>query len=245
MITAFIADDEPLARRKLRDLLAGIDWIECVGEAADGEATLRALEELTPDLAFLDIRMPRLSALEVLERVRHKPAVIFTTAYDKYAVTAFELQALDYLVKPFGAKRFRAALERARRALGEDACSPTEERAQLAMSSGGHLVRIFVRERGRIVPLAVEDISRLEARDDYVSLHVQGRAHLVHVTLGALEARLDSQRFIRVHRSHVVNVDHVAALVPYDGTRLEVQLKDGTRLVASRARSRDIRHLVM
>lgn len=245
MITALIADDEPLARQRLRDLIAEVEWIECVGEAADGDATLKALEGLEPDLAFLDIRMPGIAVFEVLQRSRHKPAVIFTTAYDRYAVTAFELHALDYLLKPFGPERFKAAMERARVMIGESTLPNIDERAASALSTSGPLSRIFVRGRGRIVPVAVTDISRLEARDDYVAVYAGGQRHLVHTTLNALEARLDPERFLRIHRSHIVNLDWVQSLVPHDQARLEVLLKDGTKLVASRSRSRAIRDIAM
>jgi len=245
MITALIADDEPLARQRLRDLIADVEWIECVGEAADGDATLAALEGLEPDLAFLDIRMPGIAVFDVLQRSRHKPAVIFTTAYDRYAVTAFELHALDYLLKPFGPERFKAAMERARVMIGEGTLPSIDERAASALSASGPLTRIFVRGRGQIVPVAIADITRLEARDDYVAVYVGGQRHLVHTTLNALEARLDPDRFLRIHRSHIVNLDWVQSLVPHDHARLEVRLKDGTRLVASRSRSRAIRDIAM
>jgi len=245
MVTALIADDEPLARQRLRDLIADVDWIECVGEAADGNATLTAIDSLEPDLAFLDIRMPGMSAFEALKRARHKPAVIFTTAYDRYAVTAFELHALDYLLKPFGPERFKAALGRVRAMIGEGALPAIDERAASALSTSGPLTRIFVRGRGQIIPVAVKDITRLEARDDYVAVHAGGQRHLVHITLNALEARLDPERFLRIHRSHVVNLDWVQTMVPHDAVRLEVRLKDGTKLLASRSRSRAIREIAM
>ena len=133
--SALIADDEPLARRKLRDLMAGVDWLQCLGEAADGEAALHAIDTLRPDLLFLDVEMPGLSGLQVIERARHKPIVVFTTAFDRYAVPAFELHALDYLLKPFGRERFLQALERAREALGQ-AGETTAERLRDAMGPG-------------------------------------------------------------------------------------------------------------
>jgi len=253
--TALIADDEPLARRKLRDLVQEVPLVEIVGEAADGEAAVRAIDTLRPDLVFLDIQMPGLSGLEVLERARHKPAVIFTTAYDRYAVAAFELAAVDYLLKPFGRERFRAALERARQALGRrDAPAAMERAGQLldrregaaaerAPAPRAPLTRLFVHDRGKIVPIAVPEIERFEARDDYVAVHVAGRSYLVHVPMNELERRLDRERFLRVHRSHVVNLDFVKALEPYDGTRLTVELRSGAKIVASRARSRELRAL--
>jgi len=240
--TALLADDEPLARLKLRELLAEVPWLSCVGEAGDGLECLRLVDELTPDVLFLDIQMPGLSGLEVLARARHAPTVIFTTAYDRYAVAAFELQALDYLLKPFGRPRFQIAIERLRRRLDDEPDgTPLLERARAAMAPGPFLARLFVRDRGRIVPVRVADIQRLEARDDYVAVHVAGGRHLVHMPMSELTRRLDPERFLQVHRSHIVNLDQVAALVPYDGSRLQVELKDGTKVMASRARSRQLR----
>jgi two-component system LytT family response regulator len=251
-IRALLIEDEPLARRQLRDLAAAVPWLSCVGEAADGATAVRAIDELRPDLVFLDIRMPELSGLEVLERTEHEPAVIFTTAFDQYAVAAFELGALDYLLKPFGRDRFLAAVERARRALGaarpddDDADSSTVARARAALGTpAGPAERIFVRDRGRILPIPVREIERLEAEDDYVAVHARGRRFLVYLPLGEFERRLDPDRFLRVHRSHVVNLDYVIALVPYDAARLQVEMRDGMKIMASRARSRELRHLAI
>jgi two-component system LytT family response regulator len=250
-IRALLVEDEPLARRQLRELTTGVPWLSCVGEAGDGAAAVRAIDELRPDLVFLDIRMPELSGLEVLERTEHEPAVIFTTAFDQYAVTAFELGALDYLLKPFGRERFLAAVERARRAIGErrvaeDTDSSTVARARSALStSAGPVERIFVRDRGRIVPIPVREIERLEAEDDYVAVHARGRRFLVYLPLGEFERRLDPDRFLRIHRSHVVNLDFVTALVPFDAARLQIEMRDGAKIMASRARSRELRHLAI
>lgn len=241
-IRAVIADDEPLARKKLARLLDTDPEVDCVGVSGDGAEAVRIVEELKPDLLFLDIRMPGATGIEVLERLEHRPHVVFTTAYDRYAVTAFELQALDYLLKPFGKERFATALERAKTALGgpRRTASPVP-----ALDPDGPLTRLFVRERGRIVPVSVNSIERLEALDDYVMVHAGGRRHLVSVRLRDFEARLDRERFVRVHRSHIVNLDHVVALVPHDATRLGIEMRDGSRIVASRSRSRELRKLVV
>lgn len=243
-IRAVIADDEPLARKKLGRLLEQDGEVECVGVAADGPEAIRLVAEHKPDLLFLDIRMPGATGIEVLEQLEHTPHVIFTTAYDRYAVTAFELQALDYLLKPFGKERFAQALARAKSVLkGPEGRRDTNPSP--ALQSEGPLTRLFVRERGKIVPVSVEQIERLEAVDDYVMVHAGGRKHLVSVRLRDFEARLDRDRFVRVHRSHMVNLDFVTALAPHDGTRLQVELRDGTRIVASRTRSRELRRLVV
>jgi len=243
-VRALIADDEALARAKLRELLVGVSWIECVGETAHGEETLAAIDSLKPDLVFLDVQMPGPSGIDVLSRARHRPAVIFTTAFDRYAVTAFELQALDYLLKPFAHQRFDAAIQRARRSLELALAPAASDRAQAAFRGSGPLARIFVRDRSRILPVAVDEIERLEAQDDYVMAYAGSRRHLVHLTLSDFEQRLDPQRFVRIHRCHIVNLEHVAGFVAWDGGRLAAQMKDGTTIVASRTRSRDLRKLV-
>ena len=244
-VRTIIVEDEPLARQQLREMLADVTWTVCVGEASTGAEAVRLIDEHEPDLVFLDIRMPELSGLDVLRRIRHQPAMIFTTAYDEHAVAAFELGALDYLLKPFGRERFLAAMDRALRALDFRSDAPPAERAQLALSAGEMLTRVFVRDRGRIVPIATADIERLEAEDDYVALHARGRRYLVYLPLSEFERRLDPERFLRVHRSHIVNLDHVSGFVPFDGARLQVEMRDGTRIMASRTRSRELRHLAI
>jgi two-component system LytT family response regulator len=184
--------------------------------------------------------MPKLSAIEVVRRSRHKPAVIFTTAFDQYAVTAFELHAIDYLLKPFGRDRFLAALERARWMLQESRSVADAERIT-GQCRSGVLKRLFIRERGGIIPVLVENIVRIEACDDYAGLHVDGRMHFIHVTMNALESHLDPEVFLRVHRSHIVNMDHVLTLEPYDSNRLTVKMSDGSHIVASRRRSKALK----
>jgi two-component system LytT family response regulator len=238
--TALIVEDEPLARRRLRDLIKSVTWLEALGEAANGRAAIGAIDELQPDLVFLDVRLPDMTGLDVLSRVTHKPSVIFTTAYDQFAVTAFELAALDYLLKPFGADRFTKALERARPHLENK--SGAASRAREAMTQGP-VPRLFVRDAGRIVPIKVSSVERLEACDDYVVVHTATQRYRINVTLTELEERLNPHTFVRVHRSHVVNLDHVASWTPYDGSRMQVTLKSGATIMASRQRSRELRTL--
>ena len=246
-IRALIAEDEPLARRTLWDYLGPVAWVECMGEAADGLEAVELIDRDRPDLVFLDVKMPELSGLEVLQRIRHRPAVVFTTAYDRYAVTAFELEALDYLLKPFSRKRFLATLERVRRRLeapGAETAS-TVDRARRLLDARSPVTRVFAKKGERIVPIAVDDVSHFEAAGDYVKVHGGAESFLLHVTLTDLETLLDRGRFCRVHRSHVVNLDHVASMRPYDDRRLVVYLRDGSEVVASRSGSQSLRDLIL
>lgn len=241
-VTALIADDEPVARAGLRDLLADVDWISCVGETANGPATVAAIDELRPELVFLDVQMPGLTGLEVLERIRHRPHVVFTTAFGHHAVSAFELGALDYLLKPFGADRLRLALERVQAALGEPNPEASFDRLREALRQGP-MSRIFVRSGAAVIPIAVGTVTWFEARGDYVAAHVGSSRYLLHLALNRLEERLDPERFVRIHRTHIVNLDQVVAFRRVGKARLEAELRDGTRLPVSRARSQDLRDL--
>jgi two-component system LytT family response regulator len=241
-VTSLIVDDEPLSRRRLRQLIEDVPWLDCLGEAATGREAIAAIDALEPDLVFLDIRLPDLSGIDVLFRVRHRPAVIFATAYDRFAATAFELAAVDYLLKPFGRERFGRALERARPLLEKRVGAEAVERAREALAPRP-LQRLFAREAGRMVPILVSSIEWLEARDDSVFVHVSGRKLTLNLPLSDLERRLDSRVFVRVHRSYVVNLDHVTSWRKHDGSRIEITLRSGTKLVASRQRSRELRHL--
>lgn len=241
-VRTLIADDEPVARAGLRAMLAEFEWIICVGEAASGPAAVEAINRLQPELIFLDIQMPGLLGTEVLRHAVHQPFVVFTTAYAQHAVTAFELGALDYLLKPFGPKRLAATLERVRSALGEPATLPALGRLREALSSGP-MSRLFVRSGGAVIPVAVAGVSWFEARGDYVAAHLGRSRHLLHLSLNRLEARLDPTRFARIHRTHIVNLDHVTAFRPHGKGRLLAELADGTRLPVSRSRSHDLRGL--
>jgi two-component system LytT family response regulator len=236
-VRALIVDDEPLARKRLRELLADVDSVECVGEAVDGASAVKAIDSLKPDLVFLDVEMPSGTGLEVLDLITHEPAIIFTTAYDKYAAAAFELQAVDYLLKPFGRERLARALERI---VPEGKGTAVRARAALR-DSDKPIDRILVRDRGRLVPVAVRDIVRLEAGDDYTSVHTKGRTYLVYLALQDFERMLDGTKYVRIHRSHVVNLDHVAQFTPADGGRFQLEMADGTKLPVSRAYAKVLR----
>jgi len=247
-IRAVIVEDEPLARRTIRDFLQGEEWLKVVGEAADGDRAARLIDKLRPDLIFLDVRMPGLSGLEVLETIKHDPAVVFTTAYDDQAVTAFELEALDYILKPFGRERFHKMLSRVKERLlvnshgGEQGFFERASRA-LKAKPADPLLRLFVRDRhGRVVHVSLSDITRLVGADDYVEVHAGNSSHLVNITLTEFEQRLDPKRFRRVHRSTIVNLDKIVSCKRID-RRVEIELSDGSRVVASRAGSQQLREL--
>ncbi len=249
MIRALVVDDEPLARRKLVALLRDAGDVEVAGECPTGHEAIAAIRDDLVDLVFLDVQMPEVSGLDVVEAIgaERMPATVFVTAYDQYAVRAFEMHAVDYLLKPFGRERFRQAAERARQHLANREAPALHERARAALEERGSapLERIFVRHRDRIVPVRVDDIAHLEAADDYVTVHAGGERYLVTLALGDLERRLNPARFVRVHRSHVVNLDHVASLRPYDDARrLVITLRDGSEVLASRAGSLELRGLI-
>ena len=240
-LRALVVEDEPLARARLRELLDPVAWLRWVGEAATVSAAREALARLQPDLVFLDVQLPGGSGLDVLRGAGNDLGVIFTTAYDRFAVTAFEMGALDYLLKPFGAERFAQALERARPVLLSRVGSAAERGREVL--GPGRLERLFVRDAGRIVPLPVAGIERIQACDDVVLVHSGGRTFRLAVTLGELEERLDPKVFVRVHRSHLVNLDQVLSFAPTEDARLLVTLRSGNTLFASRQRSRELRGL--
>jgi len=241
-VTVLVVDDEPIARAGLKAALSGFDWIEVVGEAADGQSAVQAIDTLKPELVFLDVQMPGLLGTDVLRHIDHRPFVIFTTAYSQHAVTAFELGAVDYLMKPFGPARLAAAMERVRGAVGQPSSVDAIERLSGALG-GGPITRLFARVGNAIVPIPVDRVSRLEADGDYVVAHVGGSRHLLHLSLSRLVTRLDPKRFAQVHRAHVVNLDHVRAFKRDGRGNLEAELNDGTRVPVSRPRAQELRSL--
>jgi two-component system, LytTR family, response regulator len=235
MIRALIADDEPLARRKIKNLLAREPDVEVAAECGSGPEAAKLIRELDPNLVFLDIEMPELDGLSLLKGLggHTPPAVIFVTAYDRYAVGAFDAQALDYLLKPIDRRRFQTALERAREHLGKRG-----ER------SAGPLTRLLVRSGDRTQVLKVDDVDWVESADNYVKLHALGQTHLLRETLAHLRARLDPARFVRIHRSAVVNVDRIQSLYPlFHGDQMLV-LRDGTELPLSRRYRQELENLL-
>jgi two-component system LytT family response regulator len=241
-VRAFVVDDEPIARAGLRAMLRAFDWIEVVGEAADGVSAVAAIHALRPELVFLDVQMPGLLGTDVLRRLERSPFVIFTTAFSEHAVSAFELGAVDYLLKPFGPTRLAAAMERVRAAIGEPAAVDPVERLSGALA-GGPISRLFVRVGGALVALPVERVSWFEADGDYVIAHEGSARHVLHLSLSRLDTRLDPRRFSRVHRAHIVNLDQVRAFRRDAQGNLEAELLDGARVPVSRARAQELRKL--
>ena len=241
-VRTLVVDDEPLARAGLRAMLTAFEWIEVVGEAADGEAAVQEINRLQPELVFLDVQMPGLVGTDVVRRLERQPFIIFTTAFSQHAVNAFELGAVDYLLKPFGRTRLSAAMERVRTLIGEPAGIGALERITGALTSGP-ISRLFVRTGGNLVPLSVMEVSWFEADDDYVIAHTARTRHAINLSLTRLEERLDRKRFVRVHRAHIVNLDHVRAFKRDSRGNLEAELVDGRRVPVSRARAQELRSL--
>jgi two-component system LytT family response regulator len=242
--STLIADDEPLARRSLREHLRGLGWTGPVHEAADGKSAIQLANQHRPELLFLDIVMPGATGLQVLENLAYEPRVIFTTAHDQYAVTAFELGALDYVLKPFGRDRLERVVRRAQAVITGPA-APVLPRARESLERARPLSRIFVRDGSRIVPVPLSSLERVQGADDYATVCSEGKQYLVSVRLSELEERLDGSHFLRIHRSHLINLEYVTAIEPYDAARVQVVMKSGIRIVASRAGSKRLRELAL
>jgi two-component system LytT family response regulator len=235
-IRAVIVDDECLSRQILREYLEGEPDIEIVAECANGFAAVKAVSEHRPDLLLLDVQMPKLDGFEVLELIERDIAVVFVTAFDQYAMKAFDAAAVDYLLKPFGKDRFDTALQRVRRRLGEKQPMPvaTELKAA-ARAPDEHIERLVVKDGSRVHIIPIGKLDYAEAQDDYVSLHSEKKSYLKQQTISNLEASLDPQRFVRVHRSFIVNVERIARIEPYTKDTRVVLLTDGSQVPVSRA----------
>jgi two-component system LytT family response regulator len=241
-VRALVVDDEELARRTLREHLEAEPDVLVVGECANGFEALKAVQELAPDVVFLDVQMPKLDGFEVLELLEHPPAVVFVTAHDAHAIRAFEVNAVDYLLKPFSPERLREALARAR-ARGRGAAHVAALSAA-AREPGRHLTRLALKDGARVVVLPVERLDFARAEDDYVVLSSGGRERLKQMTLGSLEAQLDPARFVRIHRSYLLNLDRLARVEPALTGEKEAVLADGTRLPVSRSGAARLRELL-
>lgn len=240
MIRVLIVDDEPIARRGIRQQLRGETDLEVIGEYGDGAAAIDAITGLAPDLVFLDIQMPEVGGFDVVEAigVARMPAVIFVTAYDEHALRAFDVHAVDYVLKPIDRHRFRTAVERARRRLAH-APGQLDRRIAAALGELGrpahdYAKRLAIKGDGRVILVDVDEVDRLEAAGNYVEVHSGARHHLVRETMASLEARLDPARFVRVSRSSIVNADRVRELQPMFNGDFVVVLRDGTKVAGSR-----------
>ncbi len=257
-IRTLVVDDEPLARQNLRILLKEDPDIEVVGEAGSGREAVALIREHSPDLVFLDIQMPEMTGFDVLDKMDASqiPAVVFVTAYDKYALRAFEVHALDYLLKPFDDARFEKALRRAKEQIEQREVSELSQRlvALLEDRDGSrsaekpapqqHLTRLLIKSAGRVFFLKTDEIDWIGAEDYYVKLHVGPKGHLLRETMNDLEARLDPQKFLRVHRSAIVNLDRVKELHQHFNGDYVVVLHDGTELKLSRSRREHLQTLL-
>lgn len=239
-IRTVIVDDEPLARRGIRALLKEEKDFEIISECGNGREALAVIEEHKPDLVFLDVQMPELSGFDVLAAigVQRMPAVIFITAYDKYAMRAFEVHALDYLLKPLDGDRFTSALQRARLQLERKSVHDLSRRLQSLLDdlkpTQKYTERLVIKAAGRIFFLDVAEIVWIEAADNYVRLHAGRESHLLRETMTSLEKRLDPDQFVRVHRSRIINVRQLKELQPLFRGEYDIMLRDGTRLESGR-----------
>jgi two-component system LytT family response regulator len=230
-----IVDDEPLARAVVREFAAADPEIEIAAECANGFEAVKAVPEQQPDLVLLDVQMPKLDGFEVLELLGRDQPVVFITAYDDYALRAFEVHAVDYLLKPFSAERFIEAMTRARERLRARRPTPVEEIVREAKPRVGPVERVLIRDGANVHVLPVDAIDYVEAQDDYVAFTSGGRQYLKDQTLAAVEATLDPARFVRIHRSYVLNIDRISKVELYAKDSRIAILRDGTRLPVSRA----------
>ena len=261
-LRVLVVDDEPLARSGIADLVGRDNELTVVKQCGDGRSAVEAIRTLSPDLVLLDIQMPEMDGFEVIERVgaERMPPVIFITAYDQFALRAFEVHALDYLLKPFDDDRFLAALARTKRAIRDNEVGQLSQRLlglleaagnQRAPSAGiapapgqPYLTRLVVKNAGKVTFVRVDEIDWIEAADYYVRLHVARKSHLLRETMSALEEQLDPARFFRVHRSAIVNLDRLVEIQPYFHGEHVLVLQDGSKLKLSRSRKEKLEQVL-
>jgi two-component system, LytTR family, response regulator len=239
-IRAMVVDDEAMARERVVGMLRQEQDIELIGECSDGQQAVDAINAQHPDLVFLDVQMPACDAFGVIEKVGadRMPAVVFVTAYDEYALRAFEVHAIDYLLKPFGRERFQQTLQHARAHVERRRAGDLGKRLMALVQDikpePQKLDRLVVKSGGRVFFLRTEDIVWIEAAGNYVRLHLGDDSHLFRETMNGIEARLDPRRFVRIHRSRIVNSDRIKELQPWFNGEYVVVLQNGTRLTLSR-----------
>jgi len=241
-IRVLVVDDEPLARRGIRQLLDSETDFEIVGECKNGREAVSALEKLSPELIFLDIQMPLLDGFSFIEKVgaQNLPEIVFVTAYDEYAIRAFEINALDYLLKPVDPERFQKTLERVREQIKNKQPRQMEQKLAALLEnlklpeSEKYLERIAIKENGRVTFLNIDEILWISSEGNYVGLHTKGETHLLRETMDAIERKLDSRKFLRLRRSTIVRIEQIKELHPLFNGEFEVVLKSGAKLSSSR-----------
>jgi two-component system LytT family response regulator len=240
-IRALIVDDEPLARRRIHKLVSADPEIDLVGDCANGREAIAAIHGQKPDLVFLDVQMPEISGFEVLEALEAEaqPLVIFVTAHDRYALRALEVHAFDYLLKPFDKTRFEKTLQQAKERIRTESKGEVNTRTLALLEElrarTTHLERLIVKTGGRVFFIKADDIDWLEAEGKYVRLHVGKETHLLREAISSLESRLDPKKFLRIHRSHIVNIERIQELEAWFHNEYRVLLRDGTKLMMSRS----------
>jgi two-component system LytT family response regulator len=251
-LRVLVVDDEPPARERLRRMLAEVESVEVIGEAGDGVRALEMITALAPDLVLLDIQMPELDGFGVIEALKDPPAVIFVTAYDDYAIRAFEVNATDYLLKPFNRERLKGAISRAREERARDSALGAAERfatrfaplLENLASQGQYLARLAVCDRHNIRVLDVDEVDWIGIAKDQVLVHVGDKAYPIRYALAKLEARLDPRRFFRAHRSAIVNLDRVEEIIPWFKGSHKLRLTTGAEVELSRAQGRELRKIL-
>ncbi len=233
-IKAVVVDDEELARGLLREYLSGYPNVEIIAECGNGFDAVKIISEQKPDLIFLDVQMSKLSGFEVIELLEHPPAVIFVTAFDQFALQAFDVHAVDYLLKPFTKDRLAEALHRAFERIEKNSPEDFSEIVQLARPTGENLERVLIKEGSKVHVFPVEKVDYAEAQDDYISFRIEGKSYLKFQRLADLESSLDPKLFVRIHRSYILNIDRLSKIELYAKDSRTAILKDGTQLPVSR-----------
>lgn len=246
-LRTIIIDDEPLARQVIREFLQVFPQIEIIAECENGRQAVKTINQRRPDLVFLDVQMPGLNGFQVLEQLEQIPAIIFCTAYDEYAIRAFEVNAVDYLLKPFERRRFAAAVQRAierRTGVGRE-MARLVRLLQTAQPAGSLSERLLVRRGDKIIPVRVTDIEWIEAADDYAVLHAGATKPLCNLGLGAIEKRLDPRQFMRVHRSAIINISRIRHLEKDGEGGMIATMASGEEVKVSRRYAAALRELVV
>ncbi|MDR2009073.1 MAG: LytTR family DNA-binding domain-containing protein [Bacteroidales bacterium] len=244
MMKIVIIDDESLAIQIIKEYLAEVPQIEVIGQFQNGFDGLKAINELNPDLIFLDIQMPKLTGFEMLELLDNPPLVIFTTAYEEYALKAFEKNAVDYLLKPFSKDRFINALQKAQKSFAENKKSDFSGLLENVNQSKDILDRVVVKESGKIFIIPTNEIYYIESADDYVVISTSNKEYVKHATMKFYESRLPENNFVRIHRSTIINIEYIKEIQPYTKDTLSVIMKNGKSLKTSRQGSVELKKIL-